>query len=266
MREPAVDDRYTIPDSGGVLRNQFGLETHEQLDEAMNDYASLEWAALSMEPMPEEFDFAFLASIHHRLLGGVVGDDVVGHWAGRIRQNAAPMGALNTGIVYAREEYVQSGLDDAFGHLRRQKYLTGLDRKRFFGELSESWGYLTQIHPFRDGNTRSQTAFIDRLAVNAGYPIDWMDIDVDTLRKLRFRAITDSTDLAAYLEQHTIDTHEPRRQATASAAALSVITSPEPTAKSEPTSRRSAQNLKKIERSASLIDPGSDIGDRNHRL
>ena len=225
MRGPGVDDRYTIPDSGGVLRNQLGLKTHERLDEAMNDYASVEWAGLSMEPPPREFDFPYLASIHRRLLGDVVGDDVVGHWTGRIRQNAAPMGALNTGIVYAREEYVQPGLDEVFGRLHHQRYLTGLDRKRFFGELAESWGYLTQIHPFRDGNTRSQTAFVDRLAVNAGHPIDWMGIDVDTLRELRFRAITDSTALAAYLEQHTIDTHEPRRQARASAAALSVIAS-----------------------------------------
>lgn len=224
MREPAVDDRYTIPDSGGVLRNQLGLKSHEQLDEAMNDYATLEWAAMSLEPMPQKFDFAYLASIHHKLLGDVVGDDAVGHWAGRIRHNAAPMGALNTGIVYAREEYIPSGLDDVFGRLRHQRYLTGLDRKRFFGELSESWGYLTQIHPFRDGNTRSQTAFVDRLAVNAGHPIDWMSIDVDILRELRFRAITDSTFLASYLEQHVIDTHEPRCRATASAAALSVIT------------------------------------------
>ena len=220
MRELGVDDRYTIPGSGGVLRNQLGLETHEQLDEAMNDYAALEWAGSSMEPVPQKFDFDYLASIHHRLLG-----DVVGLWAGRIRHNAVPMGALNTGIVYAREEYIQPGLDDVFGQLHRQKYLAGLDRKQFFGELSESWGYLTQIHPFRDGNTRSQTAFVDRLAVNAGHPIDWMGINVDTLRELRFRAITDSTFLAAYLEQHVIDTHEPRRRATASAAALSVITS-----------------------------------------
>lgn len=225
MRGPGVDDRYTIPDSGGVLRNQLGQKTHERLDDAMNDYASLEWAGLSMEPMPQEFDFTYLASIHHRLLGDVVGDDVVGHWAGQIRHNAAPMGALNTGIVYAREEYIQPGLDDVFGQLQRQEYLAGLDRKQFFGELSEIWGYLTQTHPFRDGNTRSQTAFVDRLAVNAGHSIDWTGIDVDTLRELRFRAITDSTSLAAYLEQHLIDTREPRRQVTVSAAALSVITS-----------------------------------------
>ncbi|MEU3307164.1 Fic family protein [Nocardiopsis sp. NPDC006832] len=207
-----------------MLRNQLGLNSHERLDEAMNDYATLEWAAMSLEPMPRNFDFAYLASIHHKLLGDVVGDDVVGHWAGRIRRNAAPMGALNTGIVYAREEYIQPGLDDVFGQLHRQRYLTGLDRKQFFGELSESWGYLTQIHPFRDGNTRSQTAFVDRLAVNAGYPIDWMSIDVDVLRELRFRAIADSTSLASYLEQRAIDTPDPYRQATASASALSVIT------------------------------------------
>ena len=61
--------------------------------------------------MPQRFDFDSLASIHHRPLGDVV----VGRWVGRTLHSAAPMGVLNTGIVYARGKYVPSGLDDVFG-------------------------------------------------------------------------------------------------------------------------------------------------------
>lgn len=93
MREPAVDDRYTIPDSEGVLRNQFGLETHEQLDEAMNDYASLEWAALSMEPMPEEFDFAFSP---RSITGCSAGSSATTSWG------TGPVGSVRTPRRWAR--------------------------------------------------------------------------------------------------------------------------------------------------------------------
>lgn len=203
-----IDDRYTIPGSGGVLRNQLGLRTAAELDEALNDHATLEWVGLLQESAPVHFDFAYLANIHRRLFGRVLGDDVVGHWSGQVRSNAAPMGAMGTGIVYASEGFIQQNLDELFGVLEQKHYLVGLDAGEFFGELADFWGFLTQIHPFRDGNTRSQAAFVDRLAVNAGYPIKWSGIEVDQLRELRLVSIRHPRGLAAYLEEHASH-HEP---------------------------------------------------------
>ncbi|WP_262495448.1 Fic/DOC family protein [Paeniglutamicibacter gangotriensis] len=208
MNALGVDDRYTYPGSGGVLRNQLGITSHDLLDEAMNDFATLGWAVMSLEPVPITFDFSYLCQIHHRLLGDIVGDEVVGHWAGQIRNGAAPLGAMGTGIPYAIESFMQSGLDDVFGQLKQKNYLTNLDQQGFFSALAEIWGYLTQIHPFRDGNTRSQTAFCDRLAVNAGHPVDWLNIDVNELREKRLQAITNSSHLARYLETFALPTKE----------------------------------------------------------
>ncbi len=206
-----VDDRYTYPGSGGVLRNQFGTTDPALLDEAMNEYASLEWAILIREPIPEVPDFSYLSRIHERLLGRVVGDDVVGLWAGQVRHNAAPMGAVGTGVVYAQESFVQQGLHDVFSALAQKNFLVELEKPEFFSELAEMWGYLTQIHPFRDGNTRAQSAYIDRLAVHAGHPIDWTTIDVARLRTLRLRAMVDSTPLAELLAGHAVDLAEPEQ-------------------------------------------------------
>jgi cell filamentation protein len=228
VNELGVDDRYTYPGSGGVLRNQLGITSHELLDEAMNDFATLEWAVMSLEPMPKVFDFSYLSQIHRRLLGDVVGDEVVGHWAGQVRNGAAPLGAMGTGIPYANESFMQSGLDDVFGQLRQTNYLTNLDQQGFFSVLAEIWGYLTQIHPFRDGNTRSQTAFFDRLAVNAGHPVDWLNIDVNELREKRLQAISDSRHLAVYLEASALPSNESRRQVASSSIALKAVTSPRP--------------------------------------
>jgi hypothetical protein len=37
----SLDDKYTYPGSNGVLINKLSLRTHDQLDNAMNEYASL---------------------------------------------------------------------------------------------------------------------------------------------------------------------------------------------------------------------------------
>lgn len=204
---PGADDRYTYPGSGGVLRNQFGLATEAEVDEAMNDFATFNWAALLREPLPAKFDLAYLRHIHRTLLGQVVGDSQVGLWAGELRLNAAPMAAIGEGtaVPYGREEYMAAGLEDCFGSLSAKNQLVGLQAAEFFEELAEFWGYLTMIHPFRDGNTRSQTAFIDRLALNAGHPIAWAGIDVDLLRHYRLAAMSNSTPLANYLSEHVVD-------------------------------------------------------------
>ena len=45
------DDKYTYPGSGGVLVNRLDIRNASRLDEALNDYASVAWAALRREPI-----------------------------------------------------------------------------------------------------------------------------------------------------------------------------------------------------------------------
>ena len=39
-------------------------------------------------------------------------------------------------------------------------------------ELAEIWGELNVIHPFREGNTRTQFVFFSQLCEHAGYALD----------------------------------------------------------------------------------------------
>jgi cell filamentation protein len=190
----AADDRYTIPGSGGVLKNKLGLITAQGVDEAMNESATRRWALLIKERIPDRLDIGYLTSIHRRLLSPVL------TWAGEMRRFGDEVIAGGTGIVYARSEYFRGGLEDVFGQLASEDYLRDLESREFADRLADRWGYLTTIHPFRDGNTRSQSAYVDRLAVRAGHPIDWLKVDVPTLRTLRLSAMTGSeTPLADYL-------------------------------------------------------------------
>ena len=195
----ADDDRYTIAGSGGVLKNKLGLTTQERLDRAMNEAATTRWAVMSTEPIPDRLDLDYLQSIHRRLLSPVI------EWAGELRQVGDEVVAGGTGIVYARSEYFRQGLDEVFGKFASEDYLRGFPADEFAKRLADRWGYLSLTHPFRDGNTRSQSAYVDRLAIRAGHPIDWQLVDVDTLRGLRLRAVSGSErPLADYLRARLV--------------------------------------------------------------
>lgn len=178
----AEDDRYTIPGSGGVLRNSLGLTTQHEVDEAMNRNASAEWAIMQTEPIPDRLDLAYLRSIHERFLSPVL------DWAGEFRAVGDEVGAGGTPFQYAASQFYKPELDRLFDQLAGEDYLAGLPEQEFADKLADRWGTLSFCHPFRDGNTRSQSAYIDRLATRAGHPIDWQRVDVPELREARLSA------------------------------------------------------------------------------
>jgi cell filamentation protein len=87
----ANDDRYTIPSSGGVLKNKLGVTTQAALDRAMNEGASIEWSIMVREPIPDQLDLNYLTGIHRRLLSPVL------TWAGEMRQFGDEVIAGGTG-------------------------------------------------------------------------------------------------------------------------------------------------------------------------
>lgn len=191
----SIDDKYTYPVSGGVLINSLGLRDAAALDEAVNRYASVELARLYRYP-PQFQGFGTLQDIHRRLFKATVP-----RIAGVIRD--VDTGAVGTGIAYCRPTFIRSSLDDLFGTLEREDYLQDLPLEEFSSKLADRWGYLTQIHPFRDGNTRAQSVFVTLFADRAGYRLNWERIDVAALRYLRIQAVVGSVvPLADYLLEH----------------------------------------------------------------
>lgn len=63
-----------------------------------------------------------------------------------------------------------------FGELAEEGNLCGLSRDDFVSRLTYFYDQLNYIHPFREGNGRTQRIFWSRVAVDAGYEIDWDDV------------------------------------------------------------------------------------------
>ena len=196
----SVDDKYTYPGSGGVLVNKYDIRDGLRLDELLNDFASVNWAEMRLEPAPERFTVDYLQTIHRRMF------DEVLPFAGQLRDVDAQ--ATGVGIPYCRPEFIAETARVIDAGLLRDNYLRNMPQDQFSARLAHHWGELTALHPMRDGNTRSQSAFVSQLAAAAGYQVDWTRVDVDQLRELRLRAVTNSSvPLQEYLRERVVKIH-----------------------------------------------------------
>ena len=64
------------------------------------------------------------------------------------------------------------------------------------------------LHPFREGNGRTQREFIRTLAIRNGFELDWSRENKDEVLHASIRSKDDYTDLAKVIE-HSITNTEP---------------------------------------------------------
>ena len=88
-------------------------------------------------------------------------------WAGNIR--TVRIG--KDGSMFCYPEHIRSQMRTLFGRLRRGRYLRDLTPDEFVLKATTFLATLNAIHPFRDGNGRTQLAFMALLAACAGHSL-----------------------------------------------------------------------------------------------
>ena len=68
---------------------------------------------------------------------------------------------------------MEANLENTFVKLAAESHLKGLDAGAFASRAAYYLGELNAIHPFREGNGRTQREFIREVADEAGYRINW---------------------------------------------------------------------------------------------
>nr|WP_300339243.1 Fic family protein [Actinomyces sp.] len=64
--------------------------------------------------------------------------------------------------------------------LREGNGLRGMSREQFIDRLAYHYDELNYVHPFREGNGRTQRVFWNRVARDAGWQLDWREVHGET--------------------------------------------------------------------------------------
>src|SRR5262249_16961354 len=119
---------------------------------------------LLRNPIQGKFDGRHLQAIH-----GYIFQDVYA-WAGEFRTvNISRSGQF----PFAFSHQIHQNLSKLAGDLEKERHLATLACPKFASRAAHYMGELNAIHPFRDGNGRTQREFIRELAGRNGYALDW---------------------------------------------------------------------------------------------
>jgi cell filamentation protein len=159
------DDPYADP-ATGVLRNKLGLSTAAALVSAEREITHAALILLRETPVRPAYDLAHLCEVHRRIFGDIY------NWAGQVRTVAIAKGSM-----FCLPQYIEPSAAEIFRQLRNENFLRGLDRDTFIDRLTYYLGEVNAVHPFREGNGRTQRAFFEQLTDDVGFTLAWQRLD-----------------------------------------------------------------------------------------
>ena len=164
-----ADDPYIDPRTG-ILRNRLGITNPAELARAEARLAAGREATLFRDrPDLGRYDLAHLQAIHRHLFGQIY------DWAGQLRTVNMSKGDT----LFALAEWIEPQARQLFDDLARRQHLRGLDRDSFITTAGQFLSDLNALHPFREGNGRTQRVYLQLLANQAGWQLAWAHINPD---------------------------------------------------------------------------------------
>ncbi len=163
------DELYCYPGSN-ILKNKMGIRDMEQLHEMERKLTMLRILELLDKPVRGTFDLKHLQAVHAYIFQDVY------DWAGELRKVD-----IAKGNMFCNAMFLSGQAEEIFGKLKAENYLHGLEEDGFAIRLAYYFSEINALHPFREGNGRSQREFIRCLALHNGYVINFVNADKDEM-------------------------------------------------------------------------------------
>lgn len=164
----ASDDCY---EGTTVLINKLNIRDERQLSENEALITGLKAAELLTQPLSPDFSFDNYKQIHRILF------EMIYDWAGEIRRIAI----YKSATAFANPENLAESGKKIFVRLKAMNYFCDLPKDEFINQIADLYHTINMLHPFREGNGRTQRVFFVQLIRNAGYEIDYSDFNSDLL-------------------------------------------------------------------------------------
>jgi cell filamentation protein len=153
-----------------VLINRLNIRDEDTLFEAEKVLVAFRVLEQIETPVKGKFDFMHLKMIHKQLFQDIY------PWAGKVRTVD-----IAKGNMFCKVQFIETMAQDLFSQLRKENYLRDLDRDFFIVRLAYYFSEINALHPFREGNGRTQREFIRQLAAQAGYTIRFSAVSYEEM-------------------------------------------------------------------------------------
>ena len=168
-----------------ILINKFDIQDEEKLNEIEGVLSSARYAEWLNTPQSATFDFEHYKAIHRFLFSDLY------DWAGEVRT----VNISKKGTQFTPAENIKHQAELIFKRLKELNYYKGLSRNEFVEEIVDFYCITNALHPFREGNGRTQRAFLTQLIRNAGYDISFADMDTELLMIATIQSAQGVTDM-----------------------------------------------------------------------
>lgn len=162
----SLDDPYLYPGTQ-TLKNLANIRDPEKLAQFEAQATLRRVLEMRQQPIEGSFDTAHLKAIHRHLFQDVYA------WAGQFRTTMLGKAQHVGGpvVYFTPPHLLQHQAESILAGLYRVDLLHGRSRSEFAREAAQLLWSLNKLHPYREGNGRTQRAFVEAVAHKAGHPL-----------------------------------------------------------------------------------------------
>ena len=143
---------------------------------------------LLKKPIAGEFNLNHLKKIHHYIFQDIYS------WAGVLRKVN-----ISKEILFCDAQFVEKMTVKLFENLKKENYLCDCNSQNIAQRAAFYLGEINAIHPFREGNGRTQREFIRELLLPLGYKVDYSLCDPKMMLYASINAFAGDYDLMTEL-------------------------------------------------------------------
>ena len=180
--DPISDNCYP---GTSVLINMFDIQDEAKLNEVESVLVSARNVEWLNELEVSTFNFSHYKAIHYFLFSDLY------DWAGQIRT----VNISKKGARFTLAENIERQAKLIFKRLKDYNCFKGLPHDEFVDEIVDFYCVTNELHPFREGNGRTQRASLTQLIRTAGYDINFADMDTELLMIATIQSAQGITDL-----------------------------------------------------------------------
>lgn len=142
----------------GILQNLLNITTKQELEDAEAAITSAAIASIPDQPPTGNFNLGHLQDIHWELFNVIYG------WAGNLRIIEIAKGNTR----FANSDIIEQAAHNVFKELHAENLLKDLQREKYIQRLAHFYSEVNVLHPFREGNGRTQRVFFSQLVAQSG--------------------------------------------------------------------------------------------------